>query len=96
MVKLQTLNHTFVEFIPKHADMVYGTVYISQRFDIAVYLCPCGCGVHAVVPFKFAKEDENKWKLTMRNGTFTFYPSIQMRTACKSHYFVKDSNIEWL
>lgn len=78
-----------VEYMP--ALKAPGILYVSERFKLAIHLCPCGCGLEAVTPI--GKDD---WTLTVTEGRATMSPSLLMRTPCASHYYVKDGKIAWV
>jgi hypothetical protein len=60
----------------------------------AAILCPCGCGdlvqlnlLHRATPF---------WRIRHhRNGAVSVLPSICRTKGCRSHFFIRDSRIDW-
>jgi hypothetical protein len=88
----------------------HGILYISLKFNLAIHLCACGCGIETVMPFYDGELNDNDgWKMTTKkiegttqsdrpyDFTVTFTPSIgNQKLSCKSHYFITDSKIQWL
>lgn len=84
------MKHKFVEFIP--SELKDGVLYISNKYKTAMHLCACGCGNKVITPFSLGE-----WEITFNGDTFSLSPSIgNDRFACKSHYFIKNSQIEWV
>lgn len=89
MSKRFTLEHRYIEFIPK--ELEEGVFYISRRFNTASHLCCCGCGEKVVTPLNPAK-----WRLTDHGRTFSLAPSIGLgMLSCQSHYWIRQSGIDW-
>jgi len=75
-----------VEFMPdKLADNV---MYISERFQLAIHVCPCKCGIKAVTPL-----GSDGWTMTRENGLVSLSPSLL--NPCGTHYFIKNSSVVW-
>lgn len=91
MTRLTELAPVFVEIIPDTLE--YGKIYISEKFGSATWLCPCGCGDTAHIPF--AHHWEPAWMMRREGDKVTFSPSIAMRLGCKSHYFLVKNKIQW-
>lgn len=78
-----------VEFIPKELEP--GKLYMSERFQVAAHICPCGCGTKIVTPLGPAD-----WTFSERNGKATLNPSIgNWQLPCRSHYWIRDGQIQW-
>lgn len=73
---------------PKELDPF--TVYVNKEFEVASFLCACGCGhkVTLLVPDGHSVEN---------NGGFaTVYPSVGVWDApCKSHYYITGGRVDW-
>ncbi|WP_199287489.1 DUF6527 family protein [Photobacterium chitinilyticum] len=83
------MQHKFVEYIPE--DIEQGTLYISMQYATAVHKCSCGCGEEVVTPFS-----PTDWKLLFDGDSISLNPSIgNWGFACKSHYFIKNSQVIW-
>lgn len=83
------LQHKFVEFIPDHIED--GILYISIQYCTAIHKCVCGCGNQVVTPLS-----PTDWKLTFNGKTVSLHPSIgNWNFDCRSHYWIKDSEIEY-
>lgn len=86
---MRMLQHKFVEFIPDKMDD--GILYISIEYCTAIHKCVCGCGEEVVTPIS-----PTDWRLTFDGKTVSLYPSIgNWNFACKSHYWIKKSRIEF-
>src|ERR1041385_4065017 len=82
------LAHKFVESIPETLED--GIIYISMEYATAIHNCCCGCGQQVVTPFS-----PTGWTLIF-NGKISLDPSIgNWSFACKSHYWITNSEIEW-
>lgn len=78
-----------VEFVPKILEA--GILYVSERFNVAVHLCPCGCASKVVTPL-----GPCEWSLYKENEEPTLEPSIgNWQIPCKSHYWITNGKIEW-
>jgi hypothetical protein len=78
-----------VRYIP--AALLPGILYVSEEFKIAVHLCACGCGSKIRTPL-----GPTEWTVreTMRGPTLS--PSIgNWQEACRSHYWIRNGEIEW-
>ena len=68
-----------------------GILYVSDRFQVAAHLCPCGCGNKVITPLGLTE-----WKFTMKNNKPSLYPSIgNWQFPCRSHYWITEGIIEW-
>ena len=90
--RLQTITPEFVEFIPTEGtDFILGIVYISMKYGMVVYRCPCGCG--GLSEFML---DPIRFRLEYDGTKVSFYPSIGIPyLECRSHYWIRDNRIEW-
>lgn len=78
-----------VEFIPKMLDA--GILYVSERFNVAAHLCPCGCGTKIVTPL-----GPCEWSLKKEKGEPSLRPSIgNWQIPCRSHYLITDGKVKW-
>jgi Family of unknown function (DUF6527) len=78
-----------VDRIPK--ELREGVVYHSEEFELAGFLCACGCGhqITLLVPDSHQVFDQN--------GLATIRPSIGVFDApCKSHYVISGGQVNWL
>jgi len=84
-----SLRHEFVEYIPN--ELVEGTIYVSIAFATVSHKCCCGCGNEVITPLS-----PTDWKVTFDGESISLYPSIgNWNFDCKSHYWVKNSRVEW-
>lgn len=78
-----------VEFMPKILQP--NVLYVSQRYQIAGHLCPCGCGVKVMTPLGPAE-----WSFRENGGRPSLSPSISSgQLPCRSHYFITNGKTEW-
>jgi hypothetical protein len=79
------------EFIPNLIEE--GVLYVSERFELAIHLCACGCKGKVVTPL----DDVKGWVLTKDLNGPTLRPSIgNQQWECASHYYVTNGRIDWL
>ena len=89
---MKTLNRVpyepvFVDVIP--SDMEQGKVYISEKYNVSIHLCLCGCGQETVLPFN---NPVHGWNLIKSNKGISFTPSVgNFQFACKSHYIMTNN-----
>ena len=83
---ITSLSVEEVEFMPKEKQP--GILYISDRFKLAIHICPCGCGDQSVMSF----DKPDGWKLTLSDGAATFFPSVLNRF-CNAHYWIQSNKI---
>lgn len=92
MKKIDELIPEYVEHIPNVLDS--SKIYISAKYEIAIHLCACGCGVKSVTPLS-----KGEWKITGSTEKVTLRPSIGNfvgENPYHAHYYITDSKIEWL
>jgi hypothetical protein len=78
-----------VEYVPKEIDAA--TLYVSERFQVAVHLCACGCGEKVVTPL-----GPTEWLFTEKEGEPNLSPSIgNWQIPCRSHYWIRNGEIQW-
>lgn len=83
------ISPVFCEFIPE--ELEDGKLYISKEYQTCIHKCFCGCGLEVTTPL-----GPNWWTLTI-NDSITLRPSIgNYQIPCKSHYYITDSQVEFL
>ena len=88
-MKIKSLRHNFVKFIPESLDE--GMLYISIEYCTTAHNCVCGCGNKVVTPIT-----PTDWELTFDGETVSLSPSIgNWSFDCQSHYWVKRGKIQW-
>ena len=88
-MKKTQFKHQFVELIPKQLEEA--TLYISIPYGTITHKCACGCGSEVVTPL-----NRNGWAVTYDGESISLYPSIgNWNLPCKSHYWIRESRIEW-
>lgn len=88
-VRLQRLQHQFVEFIPEKLEP--GTLYVSLEYNSANHLCACGCGREVVTIIGPADSS-----IAYNGRGVSISTSIgNSNFACKSHYWIDDNRILW-
>jgi hypothetical protein len=81
------LSVEFVEFMPEKKED--GVLYVSDKFQLAIHNCPCGCGTRAVTPL-----GEGGWSIEIDCEVVTLRPSILNRS-CGTHYWVRKNEVVW-
>jgi hypothetical protein len=60
----------------------------------AALLCPCGC--EETIQLNLLKDVRPCWHIDeLPDGSISIMPSIWRQKGCKSHFFVRDGQIEW-
>ena len=89
MSAIDSLSHEFVSTIPR--ELKTGHLYISLRFNTAIHLCCCGCGMKVVTPIS-----PTDWSLSYNGESVSLTPSIgNWSFECKSHYWLRGGKIIW-
>ena len=84
-----TMKHRFVDIIPD--ELEEGVLFISTEFCTAVHKCCCGCGNEVVTPLS-----PTDWELVFNGDSVSLSPSIgNWGFECKSHYWIKKSQVQW-
>ena len=90
MPKDTHLRVELVHFVPHALDA--NTLYISEEYQVAVHLCPCGCGNQVVTPI----HGPIGWNYVNKGGLVTLHPSIgNWQIPCRSHYWIRENTIVW-
>ncbi len=83
------LKHKFVKRIPETVEN--GVLYISMKYNTVIHNCPCGCGNRVNTPLS-----PIGWNLFYDGNTVSLSPSVgNWSYECKSHYWIKKSEIVW-
>lgn len=78
-----------VRYMPK--QLKPGILYVSEEFDIALHLCPCGCGSKIKTPL-----GPTEWSFQETDGGPSLDPSVgNWQQACQSHYWIYRGEIRW-
>lgn len=78
-----------VKFMPKVLEP--GILYVSEEYNIAGHLCPCGCGNKVMTPL-----GDSEWSFNAKNGKASLYPSLgNWQLPCRSHYWIRNGVIDW-
>mgnify|MGYP000098909068 CR=1 FL=1 len=89
MMRQSRLNPEFVEFIPE--QLKEGVLYVSMIHAVASHKCVCGCGNEVVTPLS-----PTDWQLFFDGKGVSLNPSIgNWSIPCRSHYWIKDNNVDW-
>jgi len=85
-LKKVEIEPVFVELIP--SIMEENKLYISEKYNVSVHNCLCGCGEKTVMPLY-----GNGWNLIKENnGKISFTPSVgNYNFKCKSHYIITNN-----
>jgi hypothetical protein len=78
-----------VQYMPK--ELKPGVLYVSDEFDIAMHLCPCGCGSKVKTPL-----GPTEWSVEDTKSGPSLRPSVgNWQQACQSHYWITRGEIRW-
>jgi hypothetical protein len=89
---ISELVPVFVDTI--QADIEEGILYISEKYNVSIHLCACGCKGKTVLPFN----KPNEWVMVNNEGKVSFTPSIgnfSGESPYHAHYYVTDNKIVW-
>lgn len=92
MERLTSIRPVFCDLIPEEVE--HGVLYISEKYEIAIHLCACGCGMKAVTPIR-----SSEWTLTKNENSVSLSPSIGNftweRPNYHAHYFITNNQVRW-
>lgn len=74
--------------IPRPLEL--GVLHVSREYEVALHLCPCGCGEKVVTPL-----GAGQWTLTEEDDKPTLTPSISNAQTCGAHYFITTGKVVW-
>lgn len=67
----------------------------TQNPWMAAMLCPCGC--NDILHMNLLTSNRPNWKVTIStNSSVSFHPSLWRKSACKSHFFLKNGKVNWV
>lgn len=86
----------YVEDVPESiSDRFIFIVQDGNEPELLAFKCPCGCDADIIL--NLLKDASPRWSYEMDDkGIIDIYPSVWRKVGCKSHFFVKDSNIKWV
>ncbi len=88
-MRLQRIQHQFVEFIPERLEP--GILYVSLEYNTANHLCACGCDFEVVTILGPADSS-----ITYNGRGVSISTSIgNSNFPCKSHYWIEDNHVFW-
>ena len=68
-----------------------GILYVSEEYEIAMHLCPCGCGSKVSTPL-----GPTDWRFSDDRRGPSLYPSVgNWQKPCQSHYWIRNGEIVW-
>ena len=68
-----------------------GVLYVSEEYEIAMHLCPCGCGSRVSTPL-----GPTDWRFHEERHGPPLYPSVgNWQKQCQSHYWIRNGEIVW-
>lgn len=63
------------------------------RRRLFILRCPCGCGDDLLI--NLDERSGPAWRLYLRAGNYSLYPSFWRDTKCKSHFIIWNNKIHW-
>lgn len=96
--RLCNTNHFKIEFCNEYPERIDAdTLYImgeGKYFWSILLRCPCGCG--DILQLNLHRDTHPFWDIKLHiNGSISISPSIWKKDECRSHFFIKRSNIAW-
>ena len=92
MNKITKVEPVFVETIDE--ELEEGKLYISEKYQVAIHLCACGCKQKAVTPL-----GKDGWVLTKYNDKISLSPSIgnfKWEDPYHAHYFIIQNEVKFV
>ena len=91
-------NHFKIEFCNEYPERIdANALYImgeSKYFWSILLRCPCGCG--DILQLNLHRDTHPFWDMKFHiNGSLSISPSVWKKDGCRSHFFIKRSNIIW-
>ena len=86
----------FVEELPEKikGKRIYICTHAEYPWQIN-FLCPCGCNV--LLYLNLLEEVRPCWSFKIsKKKKISLHPSINRKTDCRSHFFVRQGKIEWV
>ncbi len=91
-MKINEISLIFTENIPDQIEE--GILYISEKYNVAIHLCACECGMKAVTPLK-----NGEWSLIKNENKVSLKPSIGNFSGeapnYHAHYYITENKIVW-
>lgn len=86
----------YVEDVPDSiSDRFIFIVQDGNEPELLAFKCPCGCDADIIL--NLLKDASPRWSYELDDkGIIDIYPSVWRKVGCKSHFFLKDSNIKWV
>lgn len=74
------------------------TIYIVGQPNnpwLIAFNCPCGC--NSIIHLNLLKDAKPKWRYTITSKKrVNIFPSVWRTKDCNSHFFVRNSKIDWV
>lgn len=84
-----TIKLQRVHYMPK--DLEPSVLYVSEEFETAAHLCPCGCGSKVRTPL-----GATEWSFVETPTGPSLSPSVgNWQQPCRSHYWIDRGEIRW-
>ena len=62
---------------------------------VALYSCPCGCGLPVILPVAAVYVPKECWGIALDGDKVTITPSVHRLDHCRAHYFIEDNRVRW-
>lgn len=80
------------ELIPEYKILI---VKDGDKPDSLAFKCPCGC--NSIILLNLLEDARPRWNYNLTNkGKISISPSIWRKFGCKSHFFIRESRVEWV
>ncbi|MGZ3858135.1 MAG: DUF6527 family protein [Flavisolibacter sp.] len=74
-------------------DTIYLVGTLGKEW-LVVFCCPCACG--EIIQLNLLKEAHPRWQFYIKKRKLYLNPSVWRKAGCKSHFFIKRSNVVWV
>lgn len=83
-----------VSDIPINTGSLIFVVERNGRRQWAIFDCPCRTGHRLTVSLR--SDDHPHWSASWRGASVSLHPSLWLRDACRSHFWIRDNKVKWV
>lgn len=86
---------TVVDSFADVPSITGNTIYVVGRQKPKWVVFGCPCKQDHVLHVPLMETADPHWEMTRRKGRLTLFPSIDVTDRCRSHFWLRDSRVEW-
>ena len=90
-----TFSYRFLDDVPKkiYPKVIYIIGHKTNPW-LLLFFCPCGC--EQKIQLNLLEESSPCWRYSLYKKQITIRPSIWRDIGCKSHFIIKNGNVQWV